>query len=380
MVITLVIFLTFQEFALILFTMKRDIFRKSALDKIASLDQLDQTMTVIKPASMLLTVSLAIIIGVGIFWGFKGSIPEVVKGNGVFVNSENIFSEKYGNQGTVKNVFVSRGDSVVNGQVIARIERQDLLDQIKNNEKKLEGLIKMKQLIVESNKNGNSRSSVLRGLYERGLITQQEYYNSRQAEVNIDGQITEAKQQLTISQENYETASQIICNATGTVIEVPVRRGDYVQAGTTIVVVQTEAKMNTVEALLYFDATNGKKIEPGMKIGLIPSTVKQEEYGYILGIVKDVSEFPVSDAYLASRLQNSALANSFHDIKNPIEVTVSLMPDFDNYSGYKWSSSKGPKQKIGAGYMCSATVTTSKKRPVDIIIPALKKKLWGIGE
>lgn len=360
--------------------MNRDIFRKSALDKIASLDQLDQSMTVIKPASVLTAVCVALVIGVALFWGFMGSVPEVVKGNGVFVNSENIFSEKYGSQGTIKNVFVRRGDTVESGQVIARVERQDLLDQIKNNEKKLDGLIKMKQLVVESNKHGSFSAGALRNLYERGLITQQEYYNSRQTEVNLDGQITEAKQQLAISRENYETATQVVSDYSGTVIEVPVRKGDYVQAGTTIIVVQTEARNNTVEALLYFQATDGKKIEPGMKIGLIPSTVKQEEYGYILGIVRDVSEFPVSDAYLSSRLQNSALANSFHEIKNPIEVTVSLMPDFENYSGYKWSSSKGPRQKIGAGYMCSATVTTSRKRPVDLIVPALKKKLWGIGE
>lgn len=361
-------------------SMNRDIFRKSALDKIASLDQLDQSMTVIKPASVLTAVCVALVIGVALFWGFMGSVPEVVKGNGVFVNSENIFSEKYGSQGTIKNVFVRRGDTVESGQVIARVERQDLLDQIKNNEKKLDGLIKMKQLVVESNKHGSFSAGALRNLYERGLITQQEYYNSRQTEVNLDGQITEAKQQLAISRENYETATQVVSDYSGTVIEVPVRKGDYVQAGTTIIVVQTEARNNTVEALLYFQATDGKKIEPGMKIGLIPSTVKQEEYGYILGIVRDVSEFPVSDAYLSSRLQNSALANSFHEIKNPIEVTVSLMPDFENYSGYKWSSSKGPRQKIGAGYMCSATVTTSRKRPVDLIVPALKKKLWGIGE
>lgn len=44
--------------------MKRSIFRKSALDRIASLDQLDQTMTVVKPSSILALLSVAIIIGV----------------------------------------------------------------------------------------------------------------------------------------------------------------------------------------------------------------------------------------------------------------------------------------------------------------------------
>ena len=117
--------------------MKRSIFRKSALDRIASLDQLDQTMTVIKPSSLLAMISVAIIIGVAVLWGFCGSVPETVTGTGVLVNSENMTSVKYANQGAVKNIFVQHGDTVHNGQIIARIERQDILDQIKVNEKKL---------------------------------------------------------------------------------------------------------------------------------------------------------------------------------------------------------------------------------------------------
>lgn len=360
--------------------MNKSIFRKAALDKISSLDQLDTAMTVVKPASVLFALCLTLLSAAGLYWGVKGTVPQVVKGNGVFVNSETVFSAKYGSQGTIKNIFVSRGDTVVSGQVIARIEREDLLDQIKTAEKKLDGLMKRKELILESNKKGAENNKALKNLYEKGFITQQEYYNSRQPEVDMSSQIIEAEQQLATAQKNYDTATQVICNASGIVTEVPVRRGDYVQPGTTIIVVQTKSNLETIEALVYFSAADGKKIEPGMKIGIIPSTVKQEEYGFILGIVKEVSEFPVTETYLNSKLQNSALANTFHDVKAPIEVTVSLMPDFSNYSGYKWSSSRGPEQKIGAGYMCSASVTTSKKHPVEFIIPALKKYLLGVGE
>ena len=117
-----------------------------------------------------------------------------------------------------------------------------------------------------------------------------------------------------------------------------------------------------------------------MKIGLVPTTVKQEEYGYIQGLITDVSEFPVSDNYLISSLQNISLANTFNQIKNPIEVKVSIIPDPSTYSGYKWSSSKGPEQKIGSGYICSAKVTTDSKRPLALVIPRFKKKLLGIGD
>lgn len=360
--------------------MKRDIFRKSALDRIASLDQLDQTMTVVKPSNVLGIISVGILVIAAMLWGFFGSVPDIVKGSGVLVNIDHVVSVKYSYQGAIKNIFVSRGDKVYSGQIIARIERQDILDQIRVQEKKLEGLQIMKDMITSAHKNGGNKSQVLKRLYDQGLITENEYVNSRQTEINIDQQITEAKQQILVLNENYQTSTQVLANCTGVIMEVPVRRGDYIQPGGTIAVIESSNNATAIEALIYFSGADGKKILPGMKIGIVPTTVKQEEYGYIQGLITDVSPFPVSDNYLLSSLQNTSLATTFHQIPNPIEVKVSIIPDPTTYSGYKWSSSKGPAQKIGAGYMCTATVTTSSKHPVELLIPTLKRKLLGIGD
>ena len=360
--------------------MKRDIFRKSALDRIASLDQLDQTMTVIKPSNVLGIISVGILVIAAMLWGFFGSVPDIVKGSGVLVNIDHVVSVKYSYQGAIKNIFVSRGDKVYSGQIIARIERQDILDQIRVQEKKLEGLQIMKDMITSAHKNGGNKSQVLKRLYDQGLITENEYVNSRQTEINIDQQITEAKQQILVLNEHYQTSTQVLANCTGVIMEVPVRRGDYIQPGGTIAVIESSNNAAAIEALIYFSGADGKKILPGMKIGIVPTTVKQEEYGYIQGLITDVSPFPVSDNYLISSLQNTSLATTFHQIPNPIEVKVSIIPDPTTYSGYKWSSSKGPAQKIGAGYMCTATVTTSSKHPVELLIPTLKRKLLGIGD
>ena len=360
--------------------MKRAIFRKSALDRIASLDQLDQTMTVVKPSSILALISVTIIIFVALLWGICGSVPDTVSGTGVLVNSEYITSVKYSNQGAVKNIFVNHGDMVHNGQIVARIERQDILDQIKVNEKKLDGFIKMQNVIHSASKTGSDKAQVMKSLFDQGLITEQEYLNSRQTEMNIEQQILETKQQILLLNESYQTATQVLATASGRVMEIPVRRGDYVQPGSTIAVIESNSGEATIGALVYFSAMEGKKIRPGMKIGLVPTTVKQEEYGFIQGLITDVSEFPVSDNYLVSSLQNMSLANTFHQIQNPIEVKVSIIPDPTTYSGYKWSSSNGPAQKIGSGYICSARVTTDSKRPISLILPTIKKKLLGVGE
>ena len=360
--------------------MKREIFRKSALDRIASLDQLDQTMTVVKPSNVLAMISIAILIIVALLWGFMGSVPDIVRGTGVLVNIDHVVSVKYSYQGPIKNIFVSRGDKVSNGQIIARIERQDLLDQLRVQEKKLEGYQTMKDMLTTANKNGTNKNQVMKNLYDQGLITENEFINSRQTELNIDQQITETKQQILVLNENYQTSTQVLANCTGTIMEIPVRRGDYIQPGGTIAVIESSNNETAIEALIYFSGADGKKILPGMKIGIVPTTVKQEEYGYIQGLITDVSPFPVSDSYLLSSLQNTSLATTFHQIPNPIEVKVSIIPDPSTFSGYKWSSSKGPNQKIGAGFMCTASVTTSSKRPAELLIPNIKKKLLGIGD
>ncbi len=360
--------------------MKRSIFRKSALDKISSLDQLDQTMTIVKPSNVLALISVGIMIAVAVAWGFLGRVPDIVMGTGVLVNMDRITSIKYANQGAVKNIFVDHGDTVRNGQIIARIERQDLLDQIKLNEKKLEGLLQMQEVINAANKNGEAKRRLMQSLFDQGLITESEYLNSRQTELNIEQQITETKQQILIQNESYKTATQVVATTSGRVMEIPVRRGDFVQPGSTIAVIESGDNESTIGALVYFSATDGKKIRPGMKIGIVPTTVKQEEFGFIQGLITDVSEFPVSDNYLVSSLQNTSLASTFHQVTNPIEVKVSIIPDPSTYSGYKWSSSKGPASKIGSGFICSAKVTTDSRRPISLIIPSLKKSLLGIGD
>jgi len=360
--------------------MRKNIFRQSALDKLSSLDQLDQAMTVVKPSEKIAAVVIAVILAAVLLWSIFGSIPTRIDGKGIFLDVTNLNSVKASNQGLLKDVFVERGDYVKKGQVIARVERQDLLDKINIDTHKLEELIKVKNKIDTGAKNGISRQSVLRDLFNQGLITEAEYINSRQPEANLTQQINDMRQEIVVANESYQTTTQIISNANGFVKEIPVRHGDFVQPGTPIVILDQNEDSEVMHSLIYFPAAQAKQVHTGMKIGVSPSTVKQEEYGFIEGIVTNISTFPVSDQYLQSTLQNSSLVDSFRKIENPIEIEVSLIPDPDTYSGYKWSSSKGPEEKLTVGVICTGTIVVESKRPIELVIPALKKKLLGTGE
>lgn len=360
--------------------MRKDMFRKSALDKISSLDNLDQLMQVVKPSNVLTLLSIGIVLAVIVAWCFLGAIPETVYGTGVLVDTSHLMSVKYSSQGTVKNIFVKQDDIVRSGQIIARIEHKDLLDRIKALTGKLENLQQIQRLINESRQKNKTRQQQMQELYDLGLVTESEYLNTNQTSLSYEGQILEVRQEIALLNENYKQLSQVTASYSGRILEVPVRKGDYLSPGSIIAIIQSQEGDTVMEAVTYFPVQEGKKILPGMTMALVPSTVKQEEYGYIQGIITEVSEFPVSPNHLATTLQNQALVSTFQQQGALLEVKVSIIPDPNTASGYKWSSSRGPDQKIGSGFVCSAFVTTATKKPVELIVPAIKRTFLGIGE
>jgi HlyD family secretion protein len=59
---------------------------------------------------------------------------------------------------------------------------------------------------------------------------------------------------------------------------------------------------------------------------------------------------------------------------NPLhEVHADLSRDMETVSGYRWSSSKGPGTKIQSGTMCSAEITVEQRRPIELVIPFLRR-------
>ena len=262
--------------------------------------------------------------------------------------------------------------------------------------------------IADAQRNEKSMKS----LYDDGLVTERVYFSARdelltlqrqkqeaeqrlidnelnrvkstgetdQKLLSLQHQIDEARTQLEIQQEAYQSATCIISSVTGTVYEVAISRGAYVAPGSTIAVIEPYKSDGTaLQATVFFPAQEGKRIERGMNIAISPSTVKQEEYGYIQGIVMSVSEFPVSTQYLLTSLQNEGLAKMFAELGTPIEVKVSLIPDPTTATGFRWSSSKGPNISLATGILCTGAVTVRKQKPVELIIPLIKKKLLGIG-
>ncbi|MCR5290202.1 MAG: NHLP bacteriocin system secretion protein [Treponema sp.] len=419
-----------------------NLFRKSVLDKLSSPEQLDLTLTVVKPSGWVALGAIGVLLVAVLVWGIFGSIPEKVNGSGLIMNSGGLVSITYGSGGVIRNVFLEPGSTVRVGQIIARIERQDLLEQVQAAAQHLSNL----QQNYESTANLTARTTGLsnemmskserdlreqiatltsqiqdsqrqeqgmKSLYEEGLITETSYLSTRnqlltlqkqkqdleqqllnvgvnrvkssgetsQQLLSLQHQIDEARKQLEVQQASYNEATCIISNVTGKVYEVSIASGGYVSPGATIAVIEPYRSDGvSLQSTVYFSVRDGKRIKRGMNIAISPSTVKQEEYGYIQGIVTSVSAYPVTSMFLQTSLQNTTMAQKFiEELGTPIEVKVSLIPDPSTKTGFRWSSSKGPDSTLETGIMCTGAVTIRSQRPIELVIPIIKKKLFGIG-
>jgi multidrug efflux pump subunit AcrA (membrane-fusion protein) len=159
---------------------------------------------------------------------------------------------------------------------------------------------------------------------------------------------------------------------TGRVIEMKTETGAFIDKGAPIASI--EPVTPNLEAVLYVSSVDGKKVSPGMNVQLAPSTIKPEEYGYILGKVKSVSPYPVTKEGAQMTLGSKDLTEKFFATGAPYEVRVTLLADSTSPSGYKWSS-RGPDTVVGSGTFSSAKIVIREQNPVSLIFPFLKKNL-----
>jgi multidrug efflux pump subunit AcrA (membrane-fusion protein) len=97
------------------------IFRQVALDRLASPERLDELTVVTTPRGWLTLLALCVVILVAIGWGVLGSIPSVVKGQGMLIREGTVQTVDTPQAGELVELFVRVGDEVRPDQVVARL-------------------------------------------------------------------------------------------------------------------------------------------------------------------------------------------------------------------------------------------------------------------
>lgn len=160
----------------------------------------------------------------------------------------------------------------------------------------------------------------------------------------------------------------------GRVLEIKVDHGTSVERGTALISIEGLNQQGRVDliAVLYVGPAEGKKIQPGMQAQISPSTVRREEYGYLLGRVTAVGQFPATSQGMLRVLGNTELVKNLSAGGTPIEVRVELERSTQSASGYAWSAQSGPPSGVDSGTLCDAQITLNEERPISMVLPAVK--------
>ena len=135
-----------------------------------------------------------------------------------------------------------------------------------------------------------------------------------------------------------------------------------------------------MEVVLYFPASKAKRIKQGMIVHVAPGTIKQDKYGYALGLVTYVAAYPTTPVEMMQTLNNEEMVAQIEKAGAMLEVRAALIPNPDTPSGFTWTSSNGPPVGIQAGTTCFAQAVIEEDPPITLVIPMLKRFFLGIGE
>ena len=299
------------------------------MDRLSSPEALDTLLTVTKPRQWLALTGLLVLILIALLWAFTGEIVVRQSVHAALVGSGGLDSIIVKESGEIRDIRVKAGEYVTRGQVVARINRENLVQDI----------------------------SDLEMLYGQDPDP-------------------ERKQELESLRQELEKTSVIISRESGRVVRLNAEAGDIVTSGSSLMEISVMGKqVKDLIGVLYAPLSKGRLIQPGMPVYLYPSMVKKEEYGYMYGRVNQISEFSVDKTEINRMIGSDSLITFLTQDEAVLEVLVDLQLDPDTFSGYAWSSSSGPDLQLESETLCTADIILGTKKPIELIIPSLSGRL-----
>lgn len=408
---------------------QNQIFRKVALDRLSSPEQLDHLMRVTSPKGWVALVACGAVLLTALLWGIYGTIPRTVEGQGILMRGGAISDVVSAGTGVVTEVSVKPNETIPANHVVARVSQPELELRIRNAELELADLQEQNRKLLASEdetlridllslrqertnllaaiesfrgqaealrkKVARQREAVDAGLIVESalLATQIEQASAEQGRAQAELRLTqisattvdrpmqveqqraarrqrieEASRSLDLLRRQMELNSVIRSPYPGRVLELTVDAGNMVNAGSRVLSLeQLEAALS---AVMFIPATEGKRVQRGMPVRLSPSTVRKEEAGFILGKITAVSRFPATPEGMMRTLRNADLVRQLSGQGPPLEVTVAL--ETNKNGSYRWSSNRETPPAISSGTLCGGSIVIASNSPISLVIPLVR--------
>lgn len=198
--------------------------------------------------------------------------------------------------------------------------------------------------------------------------------NNLEAANTEKNQIQELQQGIARLQKSVADNSTIKSPYVGCIVEITATVGQYLNPGTRLGMLQTTGSTKEMMSVTYFAVEDGKKIRPGMQILITPDTVQRTRFGGIFGKITEVSPFPITSEGATSVVGNSEVVKKIMgEGGGKIEVIAQLELDSQTFSGYKWSSSNGPKLAISPGTTTMVRAIVEERAAITFVLPILRE-------
>jgi len=309
---------------------------KRHFDRLRSPEQLDQLLTVTTPRAWLALLAAVFIIATATAWAFGGRIAQTAPGACLLVRSGGVRQVVFAHSGQVTDIRPQPGDFVRRGEVVARIARPELVQQILQIEEELAEL-------------------------------ELQPISSAADRARMD-EIIRLRARLQALRDQLDVESRVISPYDGRVVQVRTNVFDFATQGSTLLTLELAGEQFAeLEAVIYLPVAVGQSVRTGMPVEIVPPSVRKEEYGFMTGRVVSVSDFPVTEEEMLRVVGNEQLVRLLSGGTPSLEVRAALTLDPTTYSGFRWSSSEGPPIKLTPGTLCTANVILGERSPISLL-------------
>jgi hypothetical protein len=144
-------------------------------------------------------------------------------------------------------------------------------------------------------------------------------------------------------------------------------KGSYLPLTSISVDDSIDSSTATLNALIFINHEQGKKIAVGMKAFILPNMFSMYDYGYIQGEVISISEYPISKPIAYSYLGNMNLVDDFFLQGSPYIAKIRLNRNSATPSGLLWTTKIGPNLTVHPGTMVSVKIIYKECAPIGLI-------------
>ena len=310
------------------------IFSQEALDKLRSPEKLDTMLPITTPVSWIALIAILVLLFSVVLWSIYGAFTVKADGMGLIMDSAGVMNITHVANGKISHLYVRQGMPIHKGDLIAHMEQAE--------------------------QSADTRMAQ----YGMGLAS-----NDRDAMGRA--------YQYDAKRYQQDVAEDIYSDYDGIIDEVMVDVGSMITAGTPICSVRMTQNREDLTGLLYIPLDKGKRIQPGMTIQLSPNGADVSQTGSLIGVVRSVSQYPMTIQGIQQHLGNAQLAQWILQAQNSsvMEVVFDLVKDPDDKSGYLWTSHVGEHKPITAGSFCTGSIIIDRKPPIEKVFYKLSQWL-----